>query len=298
MWVTSFDGNTVTRIDPLSDRVTGTTSLAPDGTGPIGVAAAAGGIWVANHDGSADELRDEARPRHDGAAARDPRRRRTVRAAKPARRGRGLGLDPRDQHLRRRPDRYLDGHGHRGDPCQGRRRGIAANDTDVWVAGGGGPGCQPGITRIDAETNTVTAHVNAAGRTAPLALDGRTLWYGTWDSHQLGRLDTRTNTVTGLPKLPGRPFVIAAYGGYVWMTDRDDGLLFKVRHQVAERTMLRPVDAESSQIEPVHGLGDPAAHARRHRIHDQWRPYGDEWRLAPAQLRVESRVGTPAGRPR
>ena len=51
IWLTSFPGNSLSRIDPKSNRVTRTISLAPEGTGPIGVTVFGGFVWVANHNG-------------------------------------------------------------------------------------------------------------------------------------------------------------------------------------------------------------------------------------------------------
>jgi virginiamycin B lyase len=113
-------------------------------------------------------------------------------------------------------------------PDKGVCGALAASDTAVWVAGGGGAGCLPGITRIDPSTNTVTAMLNAGGQTNPLALGAGTLWYGTI-SNFLGRVDTTANQVVGQLKLPGAAFGLSAAYGYVWATDRDDGVLLKFR---------------------------------------------------------------------
>ena len=99
----------------------------------------------------------------------------------------------------------------------------------MWVAGGGGPGCLPGITRIDPSSNSVTARLNAGGQTNALALAGGTLWYGTGITQFLGRIDTTTTSVVGQLKLPGDAFGLTAAYGHVWATDRDDGLLLEIQ---------------------------------------------------------------------
>jgi virginiamycin B lyase len=117
-------------------------------------------------------------------------------------------------------------------PDKGVCGALAAGDTAVWVAGGGGAGCSgdyPGITRIDPNTNEVTTRLNAGGQTDALALDGNTLWYGTTSSNFLGRVDTGTGAIVGQLKLPGAAFGLTAAFGSVWATDRTDGLLLEVR---------------------------------------------------------------------
>jgi virginiamycin B lyase len=115
-------------------------------------------------------------------------------------------------------------------PDKGVCGALAASDTAVWVAGGGGPGCLPGITRIEpSTTNTVTAMLNAGGQTDALALGAGRLWYGTAISNFLGRVDPTANQVVGQLKLPGAAFGLSAAYGYVWATDRDDGVLLKFR---------------------------------------------------------------------
>jgi hypothetical protein len=51
VWVTSVPGDSVTRIDPVATRATGTTSLAPGGIAPIGITVEGSAVWVAVHDG-------------------------------------------------------------------------------------------------------------------------------------------------------------------------------------------------------------------------------------------------------
>jgi streptogramin lyase len=229
MWLTSLPGDSVTRIDPGSDTVTGTISLAPSGLGPVGITVYDGYVWVANHDGDPT-----------GSIAKiDPATMSIV------------DVIPVGNQPSAGPNWLSSGAGSiwtdvpninavaRIDPATDtvvatiRDKGVcgalAASDSAVWVAGGGGPGCLPGITRIDPATNTVTASINAGGQTDSLALDGVTVWYGTSISNFLGRIDAATNTVVGQLKLPDAAFGLAAAYGYVWGTDRTDGLLLKIR---------------------------------------------------------------------
>jgi len=229
IWLTSFPGNSLTRIDPTTNTATGTVSLAPGGLGPVGITVYDGSVWVANHQGNPTGsiakidpatmnvvdvilIGDQSFAGPNWLAAADgsiwtdvPNINAVVR------------IDPTtDAVLATIPDKGVCG-------------ALAASDTAVWVAGGGGPGCLPGITRIDPMSNTVTGMFNAGGQTNSLALDENTLWYGTSISNFLGRIDTDRSTIVGQLKLPGAAFGLAAAYGYVWATDRDDGLLLKIQ---------------------------------------------------------------------
>src|SRR5207249_12031046 len=49
VWITNFGGTSVTRVDPRSGRVLGTTTL---GTHPLGIAFGYGSAWITNLDGA------------------------------------------------------------------------------------------------------------------------------------------------------------------------------------------------------------------------------------------------------
>jgi streptogramin lyase len=229
IWLTSFPGDSLTRIDPATNTATGTVSLAPTGLGPVGIIVYDGSVWVANHQGNPT-----------GSVAKiDPATMNVVDVipigdlsfAGPNWLAAGAGsiwtdvpninavvrIDPTTNTV------------VATIPGKGVCGALAASDTAVWVAGGGGPGCLPGITRIDPNSNTVTGTLNAGGQTDSLALDNKTLWYGTSISNFLGRIDTDSRTIVGQLKLPGAAFGLTAAYGYIWATDRNDGLLLKVR---------------------------------------------------------------------
>ena len=229
VWVTSVPGNTLTRIDPVTNTATATISLAPAGLGPVGVTVAYGYVWVANHDGQPTTSVAKIDPATLAVVDVIPVG--SLSFAGPTGISAGAGsiwtdvpnitavvrIDPvSDKVVATIPDK-------------GACAALAASDTAVWVAGGGGSGCLPGITRIDPSTNTVTATLNAGGQTGALALGVGTLWYGTSISNFLGRVDTTTATVVGQLKLPGAAFGLTTAYGYVWATDRDDGLLLKIQ---------------------------------------------------------------------
>jgi streptogramin lyase len=112
---------------------------------------------------------------------------------------------------------------------------LAADNNGVWGASGDDDSCTPGVRRIDPHTNKVIATVYEGGAASGVALYDGSLWYGTTTTHKLARVDTRTNKVVCLVDLPGPAFGLAAGAGAIWTTDREDGLLFKVRPAVVCR---------------------------------------------------------------
>lgn len=230
IWLTSFPGDSLTRIDPNANTATGTISLAPSGgIGPVGITVYDGYVWVANHQGNPTGSVAKIDPATMSVVDVIPVGSQSFAGPNWLAAGAGsiwtdvpninavVRIDPTtDAVIATIPDKGVCG-------------ALAASDTAVWVAGGGGPGCLPGITSIDPNSNTVTTALNAGGQTDSLALGGDTLWYGTSISNFLGRVDTAGSAVVGQLKLSGAAFGLAAAYGYVWATDRDDGLLLKVQ---------------------------------------------------------------------
>ena len=228
IWLTSLPGDSLTRIDPTTNTTTGTISLAPGGDAPVAVTYFAGYVWVANHNGTPTGSVSKIDPAT--MAVLDVIPVGPLPFAGPnwiAGAAGSIWVDVPNLAAVVRIDPVTDAI-LATIPDKGACGALAANSTGVWVAGGGGPGCLPGITRIDPTTNTVTTRLNAGGQTNPVALAAGTLWYGTEQSAFLGRVDTASATIVGQLKLPGQTFGLAVGYGYVWITDRVDGLLFKV----------------------------------------------------------------------
>ena len=230
IWVTSFPGNSLTRIDPQLNRVTRTISLAPRGAGPIGVTVFRGFVWVANHDGEPTTSVSKINPATMRVVDVIPVG--SESSAGPVWLVSSAGSiwtnvnsDPNVVvRINPRTDRVLATIRAPGACAQ-----LAADNTAVWGAGGGGDTlCPPGVTRMDPATNRVTKTFNDVGATDALALYQGSLWYGTAFNRTLGRIDTRTNKVVSVLDLPGPAFAMTAGAHAIWTTDRDDQLLFKV----------------------------------------------------------------------
>lgn len=228
LWLTSYAGNSLTRIDPLTNKATKTISLASAGSGAIGVAYAAGFIWVADHDGSPTT----------SVAKVNPTTMKVVRVIPVGRSDQSgpvwlvaaagsVWTDVPDMGAVVRIDAATDKI-VATIPVQAACAMMTATNDVVWVAGGGGDGCVGVIIKIDPKTNSVVKTISLAGDTAALALGSGSLWYGSAPG-VLGKVDSVDGTVAGEMALPGTPFGEALAFGYVWITDRDGGRLFKVR---------------------------------------------------------------------
>lgn len=97
----------------------------------------------------------------------------------------------------------------------------------MWVAGGGGDGCQGVIERIDPETNQLQATIRLPSDVNPLAIGPDGVWFGTTGA--VGRIDPATNTVVGQVTVLGTPFGEAIGFGSVWLTDPDNRAVYVVR---------------------------------------------------------------------
>jgi streptogramin lyase len=229
VWLTSLPGNSLTRIDPVTDTVTGTISLAPRGAGAIGVTFARGFVWVADSRGVPTSSVAKVDPRTMAIADVIPVGDEPVAGPTWITSGHGslwAGVVNIDAVLRLDPETDAV---TATIPVAGACGMIAPTGRAIWVAGGGGDGCFEGLTRIDPVTNAVTAVIPTDGVTNQVVAGGHSVWFGTDAPDALGRLDPRTGRLTGTLALPGPPFGMAVGFCHVWITDRDNGLLYKVR---------------------------------------------------------------------
>jgi DNA-binding beta-propeller fold protein YncE len=224
IWLTSAPGNRVTRIDPATNLVVG--SLISGERGALGITVFDGYVWVANHNGDPT-----------GSVAKiDPAQMQVVDLipvgdepdAGPTSIAAGAGsiwVGVQNIHAVVRINPSTDTI-VATIPDRGACRQIVADDRAVWIAGGCDPG--PGVTRIDPATNAVTEVSNANGNSPAIALGENSVWYATTDNF-LGRINPTTHRVVGRLKLPGPAWAATVAFGSVWITDREDGLLFKVK---------------------------------------------------------------------
>jgi len=229
VWLTNSAEGTVSRIDPTTNLVSATI---PVGMFPIGLAVTAGAVWVANHwagPGEATGSISRIDPTTNTVVDTIPLGVLPFAGPKFVAAGAGsiwVGVPNLEAVVRisTATDAIQATIADKGS-CSG----IAATDSAVWVAGGNGPGCAPGITRIDPASNTVVGDkINAGGNVADVAVAPDSVWYTTPGSQFVGRIDPGTNTVASLLKARGTPTGVAVGFGSAWVLDPEHSLVLRL----------------------------------------------------------------------
>jgi YVTN family beta-propeller protein len=230
VWVSSLPSNAVLRIDPTTNAIV--AMIPSGGLAPEGIAYFDGYVWVANHHGSPTGSIAKIDPATDTVLDVIPLGTAQFTGG-PTEVAAGAGsvwtgvpnlgavarIDPTSDQV------------VATIPVNGVCAALETTDTAVWVAGGIGPGCSPGITKLDPATNQVIGDkINAGGPVSGLGLGLGSLWFGAPISDFLGRIDPSTDAVVGQLKLPGSPNSGHTPTGFdsVWVGDSADSLLFRV----------------------------------------------------------------------
>ena len=187
-WVTSSSTNTVSRMDPKSDKVIAVTV----GQSPCsGLAAGFGSVWVPN------------------CGKRDPATRQTDPATKSVSR-----IDTKTNTVVATiPVGPVQGEG-----------GIAASPEAVWLV----TDAKGVLSRIDPKTNTVTAEVTVPEGSAGVTYGEGFVWVTSPTANMLTAVDPKTNKVVySVPVGPGPRFCTTGAGS-AWTLNQGDGTLSRV----------------------------------------------------------------------
>ena len=237
--VTSADRHTVSRIDPATNAVVDTI---PVGNGPSGITTGAGAVWVINS-------LDATVSRIDPGTNTGPEDSRRGRAARDRLRGRlGLGREHgrRNDHEDRREERQADrsnpdrrdrarlrrrhavgepacrgpGGSHRSDdreaglrpdPRRERPDGDRLGHGAAWVANR----LDGTVSRIDPETNSVTATVLTGNGPDAVAVDPGGIWVSNQFGGNVVRIDPGSNRVAQRVSVGSRVSGLAISGDAV-----------------------------------------------------------------------------------
>jgi streptogramin lyase len=228
LFVTSYPDNSLTRIDPTANRATKTISLASAGSGPVGVVAADGYVWVADHDGKPVTSIAKVDPRTMKIVDVIPVGHESEAGPQWVVSGAGsIWADVPSMNAVVRIDPRTDAVQATIPLVGGCGAEMVATDDAIWVANGGGDGCVAAIYRIDPRTNVVGQTIPMDDETDALALGAGGLWFGSAPA-TLGRIDPTSGTVTGRMTIPGMAFGAAVGGGFVWITERNGAELLKI----------------------------------------------------------------------
>jgi YVTN family beta-propeller protein len=187
----------------------------------LGIAAAEGAVWVANH--------------HSGTVSRiDPWRNRvvaTVPVSPPSQFSGPLAAVSADNQvwvadatlsevIRIDPRRNRANHVSGTGPACG---GMMAFRGSVWIASG----CDQGIvTRIETDTARASTRIHVPGMAFDVAAGLGSVWVTTLRGLLL-RIDPATNQIVGRLQLPDAVSLTIG-GGYVWIIDRESRSVLRV----------------------------------------------------------------------
>ncbi len=226
VWVTNSTENTLSRIDPATNTV---VAVVPVGVMPTGLAVTPGAVWVANHWGDPTGSVSRVDPTTNTVAATIPLGALPYSGPKFIVAAAGsiwvgvpnLSAVVRVSTVTNAIEATI--------PVKGSCSGIAASGDAVWVAGGGGPGCAPGLTRISTATDTVVdGKINAGGNEADVAVGLGSVWYTAYKSQFIGRVDPASSVVTSVLKTSGTPTGITIGFASAWAIDQDENVLLRL----------------------------------------------------------------------
>jgi YVTN family beta-propeller protein len=253
VWVSNYGSATLTRVDPATNKATGTVKVGPS---PCGLAAGAGAIWVDGYGSNTVERVDPKTLRrvkaipagpgvwdvaYDGrhvwaddntsgvVVEIDPRTNRVVHRIKTG--GSPTGLALAFGSLWVGSNGYVDRHFFRISLATGKVTTIApgclkpayfavAGSSDPWVTCVGNGIDRGRAVRIDPRTNRVLASVAVGHSPGDGAIDdaGR-VWIPNKTDGTVSRIDPATNAVVETVKVGSTPFVLNAAFGDVWVPD-------------------------------------------------------------------------------
>jgi streptogramin lyase len=256
VWVTSFDGNELTEIDPSTNEVVDAYPM-PDG--PCGMVVDHGILWIESPDA--------------GALVRfDPERREVLdRIRFP---GGVFGLASAPSGLWGLSDR--DDVVVQLDPGTGRVvgrvevegpvAGLTVRDDEIWTISG-----REAIVRIDPATHRIVERfVLESYEPEGLAIDGNTIWVSSSFAGDVLRVDARTGKVEDRTTVDGSLFGGIVIGDSYWVSG-SDGTIYRLDADTAavedrvEFVGFGPIPADGNLwtvdflTDAVYRLDEPAS---------------------------------------
>ena len=237
VWVANRGDDSVTEVDPETKAVVGTTSAH---TSVGGMAAGAGGVWIADSRGEKLVRLDPAFP----SAARSIRAGARARgfdfaAVNPVAVGQGavwvLAADGAIARVDPESYRIAD-----TIPVGNSPTSIATGAGGVWVA----DAIDNTVTRIDpASANAVTTPTPVGQGPSAIAVGEGAVWVANTQDDTVSRIDPRSTAVTQTIPVGARPTGIAAAGGAVWVANSLGGTVSRI-------------DPEANRVEATIEVGE------------------------------------------
>ena len=229
VWVTNWFDNTLSRINPATNKVLATVPLVLPGTaGPEAITSGGGSLWATTTEYAAD---DSNLP---GSVLRIDPATGTVAATVAAGRG---AYDIVYGHAAVWVTNIVDGNVQRIDPLTNQvvatipvsgAWGITVDATTVWVVNDIGT-----VSRIDPVTNLVLVSFPTQPTGAYIAAGNGSLWVSHPGTEGLGdgsvsRINPATNTVIANIPVGDLPYELAVAGGSVWVGLNQTPILVRI----------------------------------------------------------------------
>lgn len=222
-------------VSRIDPKTNAVVQTIPVGNGPEGVAVGGGFVWVAN---SLDGTVSEIDPATDDVVA--------VRSVgnQPTGVAFGLGSAWVTNAADRTVVRIGATTGRLGRPVSldAGADAVAVAYGSVWVTSGGSPGS---VARIDPKTDAVVTVPVGNGPTA-IAAGGGAVWIANSEDGTVSRIDPATNRQARVVQVGSGPAGVVVTGGAVWVANELGGTLSRI--DPARATVVRTVETDNRPL--------------------------------------------------
>jgi YVTN family beta-propeller protein len=249
---TERDDDTVSRIDPASNRTVGAPIVV--GGEPTGVAIGAGAVWVANR-GSWTVIRiDPATNRLVGQTLELDHKIEKVAVGAGAA---WVTVSEEPELVRIDVQSVLRLRGQTGQTIDSdtihvgeRPSDVAVGADAVWVTNFG----DDTVSRIDPQTREVTATTRVGRTPTGVAVGAGSVWVANRDDDTVSRIDPRRAKVAATIRVGDSPSDVAVGEGSVWVTNWGDDTLSRI-DPATNRAAEQPIGVGDQPVAVAVGEG-------------------------------------------
>jgi peptide/nickel transport system substrate-binding protein len=213
VWVTNYDGGTVSRIDPATHAV----EPIQVGSNPTGIAVGAHAVWVANS--------------YSGTVSRIDPADDSVQSVPVGNGPSGVAVGGGYVWVANRSDGTLSRIDPLSDTATTIRLGGATDATDVafgeravWVS----DAADGRVLRVDPHTTRVTNIINVGNGPSAITVGYDSVWVTNNLDGTISRINARTSRVTAVLHVGSGPDAIAAGAGGVWVANEFGGTVVRI----------------------------------------------------------------------
>ncbi len=223
IWVSNYDSNTVSKIDPLTNTVVATIGV---GAAPWGIAYGGSYIWVADS-GS------------NSVSKIDLSTNKVVAMVVVGTGPKGVAFD--GSHIWVTNSRMTNGEWNGSSNSVSKidlstnkvvatvvvgtgPEGVAFDGSHIWVANEG----SNNVSEIDPLTNAVVATVAVGTSPMGVAFDGSHIWVANNSSNNVSKIDPLTNTVVATTTVGAWPEGITYDGSHIWVANIRSSDVYKI----------------------------------------------------------------------